>query len=475
MELLEQCQSWNDNDEYQKIIDALEAIPAGERTPEMDSELARAYNNIAQPGERALFEKAIALLKPHEAYFDGDHCWNFRMGYAWYYLDQEGLALHYFEQALAARPGDEDTQELIDDCRRRLALPRFEKNFRERTQEAWAAFARIEGELRAIMDSDTRRERGEELLELCTQALEAALSAPSIELGFNGKKYELILSAEGSRPGLFPLVYFQRHAPASVLEHWDILVGRQSAAGFSLRSGDMEVRAEDVQMWAEKTEDQQVHLVLFCEKLAPLLNEDMDRVWWALSMLMEQTIGEVSAIALIAGLDISAQPKEEPAMLLSQLPELVQSMGLSLWRDGSDYLENSYLSYELEPVKDPEADWRLDVYTGSSPSAGADQRVHERLVEHTPWMTTTGMASRLVSCAIRWMDSKGEDRAEQIFCGFRDALQEAILTLRRRGRRLPSWAGPPDCTAGIWTSLPGICPPCWTAARGLLRPTPMWL
>ena len=28
-------------------------------------------------------------------------------------------------------------------------------------------------------------------------------------------------------------------------------------------------------------------------------------------------------------------------MLLSQLPELLQSMGLSLWRDGSDYLENS--------------------------------------------------------------------------------------------------------------------------------------
>ena len=38
--------------------------------------------------------------------------------------------------------------------------------------------------------------------------------------------------------------------------------------------------------------------------------------------------------------------------------------GLTLWRDGSDYLENSYLAYELEPVKDPEADWRLDVYTG---------------------------------------------------------------------------------------------------------------
>ena len=70
----------------------------------------------------------------------------------------------------------------------------------------------------------------------------------------------------------------------------------------------------------------------------------------------DQTIGEVSAIAFVAGFDVYAQPKDEPAKLLSELPELLQSMGLSLWRDGSDYLENSYLAYELEPVEDPEAD-----------------------------------------------------------------------------------------------------------------------
>ena len=49
------------------------------------------------------------------------------MGYAYYYLDQEGPALRYFEQALAARPGDEDTEELIEDCRSRLVLPRLIK------------------------------------------------------------------------------------------------------------------------------------------------------------------------------------------------------------------------------------------------------------------------------------------------------------------------------------------------------------
>ena len=36
MELLEQCQKWNENSEFQKIINILEAVPAGKRTPELD-------------------------------------------------------------------------------------------------------------------------------------------------------------------------------------------------------------------------------------------------------------------------------------------------------------------------------------------------------------------------------------------------------------------------------------------------------
>ena len=339
MELLKQCQQWFEHNETQKVIDALEAIPAGERTPELDSELAKAYIAVAEIGQRELFEKALELLVPHEEYFAGDHCWNYRIASAYYYLDEEGPALRYFEKALKARPGDKDTQEYIEDCRRRLALPRFEKNFRERTQEAWAAFAQVEAELRQIMDTDKNRRRGEELIEKCGSALKTALRDTSFELGFNGEKYELILSPEGIRSRLFPLVYFQQQAPESVRKHWNIWVGRQPSKDFTLRAGDIQVRAEDVQMWAEKTEDQRVSLVLCCEKLTPILKENTDKVWWALSMLVDQTIGEVSAIAFVAGFDVYAQPKDEPAKLLSQLPELLQDMGLSLWRDGSDYLE----------------------------------------------------------------------------------------------------------------------------------------
>ena len=438
MELLKQCQLWFEQNEVQKIIDTLEALPAGERTPELDSELAKAYISIAEIGAAGhpLYQKALDLLQPHEEELGEDHCWNYRMASAYYYLDEEGPALRYFERALKARPGDQDTQQYIDACRHCLALPRFDKNFRERTQEAWAAFAQIEAELRQIIDNDLARQRGEELLEMCGEALKAALPDVSLELGFEGEKYELVLSPEGLRSRLFPLVYFQQQAPASVLEHWKIWVGRQPCEGFMLRAGDLEIRAEDVQMWVDPTDNQQVNLVLSCEKLKGLLQEDTDRVWWALSMLVDQTIGEVSAIAFVAGVDVYAQPKDEPAMLLSELPELLQSMGFTLWRDGSDYLENSYLSYELEPVQDPDADWRLDVYTGS---CRLPVLINDYMSARSDVMDEyhrDGIAAGFFCYPLS--DFTGEERIKTIL-EFRDDLRDAIL--REAGEETVTFLG----------------------------------
>ena len=426
MELLKQCQLWFEQNEFQRVIDALEALPAGERTPELDSELAKAYISIAEIGAagRPLYQKALDLLQPHEEELGEDHCWNYRMASAYYYLDEEGPALRYFERALKARPGDPDTQQYIDACRHYLALPRFDKNFRERTREAWAAFAQIEAELRQIMDTDETHQRGEELIEKCGNALKTALCDTAFELGFNGEMYELILSPDGLRSRLFPLVYFQQQAPASVLEHWIVRVGRQPCEGFMLRAGDIEIRAEDVQMWVEPTDNQQVNLVLSCEKLKGLLQEDADRVWWALSMLVDQTIGEVSAIAFVAGFDVYAQPKNEPAKLLSELPELLQSMGFTLWRDGSDYLENSYLTYELKPVQDPDADWRMDIYTGI---CRLPVLINDYMSARSDVMDEyhrDGIAAGFLCYPLS--SFTGEERSETVL-EFRDDLRDAIL------------------------------------------------
>ena len=366
MTLLDQCKIWNENDEYQKIIEALEAVPAQERTPEMDSELARAYNNQAAPGDRELFRKAIALLKPHEAYFAGDHCWNFRMGYSYYYLDQEGRALPYFQAALEARPGDGDTQEFIEWCQKGVALPRFSECFRERTEAAWEKFAQQEAQLRQRMDEDKDHQRGDELVAQMEDVLHLAFDDISFEMGFNGQKHELILTPEGDKVKLFELVYFQKHAPKKVLEHWNILAGRQPNPGIGLRTDDgWEVSGEDVQVWLEERGKNSFALSAYCEKLLPLLREEEGRAWWMLTTLTDQVLGEISHMRYIDAFDVLEEPKGEPSILLSGLPDKLKGMGLDLAADPEDYLEN-YIGYEMEPNEDPEADWRLDVIAGST-------------------------------------------------------------------------------------------------------------
>lgn len=105
MDLLAQCELLHRQENYQTIIRLLEAIPEEERTPEQDLELARAYNNQADPCTpegRALLQRAIALLELHRDTLGEDYSWNFRMGYAHYYLDQEKQALDYFQRAWSA-------------------------------------------------------------------------------------------------------------------------------------------------------------------------------------------------------------------------------------------------------------------------------------------------------------------------------------------------------------------------------------
>lgn len=366
MDILKQCQKWHEEDKFQKIIDALEAIPAQERTPEIDMELARAYNNLGAPSNRPLLKKAIALLKPHEEYFQGDHYWNFRMGYSYYYLDQGGRALPYFHKALEARPDDEDTKRFIEWCETDISRPWFSMCFRERTESAWKDFAEHEAQLRRMMDEDKDHTRGQELVDRVEGILNQAFDEISFEMGFNGEKYELILTPEGDKVKLFELIYFQKHAPKEVLEHWNILVGRQPIRNIGLRTEDgWDISGEDVQIWLEEQGENSFAISAYCEKLLPMLREAEGRVWWMLTTLTDQVLGEIPHMRYIDSFDVLEEPKAEPSFLLSQLPDALKERELELSTDPEAYLE-SYLGYEMKPNEDPDADWRLDVMVGST-------------------------------------------------------------------------------------------------------------
>ena len=378
-EFMKQLERWNEEDEYQKIVDAIEALPREELTFPLVSGLARAYNNLAMdlqwPEDQKLYQRALDLLLSVEGGLeeavredpDAAHTWNFRVAYAYYYTDQEGKALPHFEKALEARPGDEDTLEFIDRCRNSLALPVGVRPFRERTREGWASFLQGEGELRAMLDREDREAVGRELVERCAELLSPAFADVAFELGHNGEKYELILTPEGDRTRLFQLAYFQKHVPQELLDKWNILVGRTRSSGFGLRMNGQDITPEDVQVWAEKTEDNGVGLRLYCEKLAPLWKEDQNQVYHMIYILLDQSLGELAAMRYVDYLDILDTPAEGAAMTLDQLADFVAAeVDPEGWPQANDpeLAGERYTAYEGKPSEEEEWPLRADVYVG---------------------------------------------------------------------------------------------------------------
>lgn len=428
MTLMEQCRIWKEEKNYQKMISALEALSAEERTPELDSELAQAYCSSADTENRELFQKALKLLKPHEGYFGEDYSWNFRIAFAYFYLDREASALRYFKRALAQRPEDGDALEMISACRSRLTLPRFEKNFRQRTAEAWTEFAAGEEELRRLIDRNNRDDGGEELAALCSSLLSAAFSDVSFELGYDGQKYELILTPEGERSRLFELVYFQNHAPDFLREKWNIWVGRQPSRGFCLQYFGQEVSGQEVRVWVDAGGEREnlssVGLTLYCEKLRFLMKDNEDKVRRILSNLTDQVLGEIPSMALVRDFHVISRPKAEASVRLSDLPEYLKELGAEWNTDPQNYLDNSYIGYEAEPVEDPEADWRLDVFAGSARLPSLINEYLSGVSDVVDALDEDGAAAGFFCYPLGGFS--GEDRAAKIL-DFRDGLEAAVM------------------------------------------------
>ena len=436
MDILKQCQKWHEEDKHQKIVDALEAIPTEERTPEMDMELARAYNNLAdssEPEGRKQLHRALELMQCHEEELGDTYSWNFRMGYAYYYLDQEGRALRYFEKALELHPGDDpklntrqDMEELIDSCKKSISLPQFSECFREQTEDWWETFAEMEAELRQMMDEDKDHTRGAELVAQMEDTLNLVFDEISFELGFNGEKHELILTPEGNKVKLFELVYFQKHAPKEVLEHWNILVGRQPSQNIGLRTDDSwDISGEDVQIWLEEQGENSFNISAYCEKLLPMLREAEGRVWWMLTTLTDQILGEIPHMRYIDSFDVLEEPKAEPSFLLSQLPDKLREQGLELSTDPEAYLE-SYLGYKMEPKQDPDADWRLDVMAGSTCCVPL---INGYLNADNDFMDDLHADGAVAGFFCYPLDTLREEEGSEKIFDFRDKLEELFTTV----------------------------------------------
>lgn len=418
MDLLEQCQLWSENGEYKKIIDAIEVIPVEERTTAINMELARGYLYKDDESDKDSLKTALSILLSLEEEMKDDEIWNYRVGRAYYELDQELSALPYFLIAAKHDPDDSDLAGAIEYCQRQMMLSDFKHNFKERTQLAWKAFEAKEAEIRNFMEQDKNQEHRDELIQMVDEALRLAFDKVFFEIGFNGSKYELILTPEGDRLKLFSLNYFAKRATEKVLKHWNILVGRQRIKDVVLSVGDITLSADDVKVLLEKKEENQIGLTLYCEKLTSTYTEDENKVWFMLEILTNQVLGELTAMTYIADFEIVNTPLSKEAILLTQLPDKLTELGLPLITDPESVLE-IYRVYELEPNEDPEADWRMDTVVGNAKTFHLLEGYLENDNSSMKELYADGIAAGFLTYPLD--DLKDEHGTDRIF-DFRDSL-----------------------------------------------------
>ncbi|ANY73772.1 cell wall assembly protein [Paenibacillus ihbetae] len=107
-ELLEQLEEWHEEDEFEAIVDAITEIPEEERDYVLTSHLGRALNNLER------YEEAVEQFLSIAEEGQEDPLWHYRIGLAYYYLEQYDNAREAFEAADRLEPGDEDTLEFLE-------------------------------------------------------------------------------------------------------------------------------------------------------------------------------------------------------------------------------------------------------------------------------------------------------------------------------------------------------------------------
>ena len=248
------------------------------------------------------------------------------------------------------------------------------QSFRLRVHACWEHFLQGEEQLRQLID---QKADSEAIAERIASLLTPAFNDVSAEVGFNGEKHELILNLDGNWARVFPLIYFQKQAPAKVLEHWNILIGRQSReidrqkekslGDYQIQISGNSVCIDEIQVWTV-WENEKANVSIYCEKLAALLPEKESEAYWIAYVMLDYAVGELAEMSYVRELEVLTAPHAEPSMTLAQLPsQFMEQLSLTVEElfDPERYCAR-YSAYRMEPNEDADDGLRGDVFTGSS-------------------------------------------------------------------------------------------------------------
>ena len=424
MDILEQCQKWHKEKKFDKIIKVLDAIDPSERTPQMDCELARAFNNLGVRTKNGsyMLDIAISLLKPHEELMGESYLWNYSMGYAHYFLDKKGPARKYFMKAIEIEHAGKDCYVFIYNCIMSLTLPRYEPDFRTRVLMAWLNFADQEKEIRSLLAKKNRPLKRQKARDMAIKIFRDVIHNFGFSIGFNGSRYELTFSPLGNSITFLELSYLKQHAPKAVLKHWDIVIGRAATNDNYHMVGDVELSNDELQLWLSD-DNGKLKISAYCPKLKGVMANSFKAASKVVEAIIYTAIGEIAYMRYVRELELLDEPKADKHILLCDLQNELSSMGCDLNIDAQQFLETNFDRYTSKVDEEPTKIWRDDIVAGSTcvpeliegyfyDDDSAIDKLHD-----------DGVAAGFIAYSLDSFD--GDDRTDKIFA-FREAFEEYL-------------------------------------------------
>ena len=351
-ELIPQLKHWHDNDEHQRIVDAVSKIPGYEQDYDLCNLLGRAYNNLD------MYDEALAVLLPLCSQGKDDPLWHYRVAYAYYYLDRESVAKPYFVRASELDPDDKDAPMFIQWCDEALERSTAAFTFKERTDAFWSWFTENEEQL-SDMVTNSKEYESDDIVEFVSRGTDII----SEEIHFNiGGNHELTFAVENRDYLFYLLPWLSARLPVQFRDKWNIYPYMPSTGGKSFGFGmyDTRIDTDDVMVSTSYNDERGCFTIRFYEQSLCALDDD--RCYSAFSIILKITVGEGFARIYISGTE-KAESQEEDMLPLPQLEQYMRDAVKAAGKEIFTRPDERYSVYKREAEKGP---LRYDVISGAS-------------------------------------------------------------------------------------------------------------
>ena len=334
------------------------------RHPALTHELARAYNNAAKMHGPELL-RAIRLLESVRERYEDTHKWQFRMGYALFYLEREEEALPYFARAEAKLKGDQDSLEFMRLCRFQMAYPRFMKPLRERIGEFWETFAQKSAALLGrLADPDRCMEAVHEIEE----DLRKAVPDARVLLLSRSATASNTSSSPPTGTGSGPIFFVRPCAacPKASEPPGAAALGRpRGPAHEHFVINGMELNAENVYLWEEKSEDgTDDRLIAYHEAFETLEEPEFADAFACVHALLDNAIGEAVRMKHYYNLRLTRKPESGVGFSVLEFPGYLRETDpMRLVTTMDDYLDEVN-RYDWDGSDEKDCDYLIDATHG---------------------------------------------------------------------------------------------------------------